>query len=573
MIKENTVCLESKIVGSLRGRFLIPSYQRGYRWGKDEVTRLLDDIYSSGQCNYCLQPIVIRRKSGDCLEVIDGQQRLTTLYLIYNYMHIASCGFIDAPKFSLSYTTREKSEAFLSSMDLSRKEENVDFWFMCNAYEAIEAWFIQKDKKSTLTNINTYFDEHVKIIWYEVDESEDAIELFARLNTGKIPLTSAELVKAMFLSREKSPEMSREKQDEISLQWDNIEKGLHHDSLWYFLTNHSNTTYQTRIDLILDLITEKPKDCMEKYYTFFYFDRLRGAQGLEGIWQEIQHTFLILKDWFEDHELYHKIGYLVASETKRLHEIFSLSINKTKTHFKSSLDTMLKKSIAMDKNYAELSYEKEADRKRIRRLLFLFNVEAVRQNGEKTQWFPFDKFKFQKSGKVVWSLEHIHAQNSEGMKKQEEWKEWLRLHIPSIASFEEDQTDLLNEMEAARNKAQLERREFEHIQEKVLACFSSPGNAEYLHSIANLALLSTSDNSALSNAAFDVKRNAVVEMDKEGKYIPFCTKMIFLKYYTSSASNQLHFWGHPDRVAYVEAINRVLKNYLPDPIAIEHEVK
>lgn len=62
---------------------------------------------------------------------------------------------------------------------------------MCDAYETIEKWFSNKDKKSTLTNINKYFDENIKIIWYEVDENDDAIALFTRLNIGKIPLTSA----------------------------------------------------------------------------------------------------------------------------------------------------------------------------------------------------------------------------------------------------------------------------------------------------------------------------------------------------------------------------------------------
>jgi uncharacterized protein with ParB-like and HNH nuclease domain len=225
--------LETKLVGSIQGKFFIPSFQRGYRWGSDEVTRLLDDIYSNGEKNYCLQPIVLRR-NGDVFELIDGQQRLTTIFLIYKYMNISSAGFFDEPKFSLVYETRQKSELFLQSIDLELKDDNIDFWFMCDAFEKIESWFAEKTKKSTLSNINKYFDENVKIIWYEVAEDEDGIALFERLNIGKIPLTSAELVKAMFLNQDSNPEMSRGKQEEISLQWDNIERELHKDSLWYF---------------------------------------------------------------------------------------------------------------------------------------------------------------------------------------------------------------------------------------------------------------------------------------------------------------------------------------------------
>jgi hypothetical protein len=81
------------------------------------------------------------------------------------------------------------------------------------------------------------------------------------------------------------------------------------------------------------------------------------------------------------------------------------------------------------------------------------------------------------------------------------------------------------------------------------------------------------DNAALNNATFDVKRNAIIEMDKRGQFIPFCTKMVFLKYYTPSAHNQVHFWGQADRVAYIQAINRTLRQYLTTEIALEQGVE
>jgi hypothetical protein len=563
--------LESKLVGSIKGKFFVPSYQRGYRWGKEDVTRLLDDIYSNNTSNYCLQPVVVK-KNGDSYELVDGQQRLTTLYLIYQYMHKASGGFMDAPKFSLEYRTRGATESFLVDIDPAMKDVDADLWFICDAYETIEKWFIEKDKKSALTNINKYFDENVKIIWYEVDKSEDSIALFTRLNIGKIPLTSAELVKAIFLSRDTNQRMTQERQEEISLQWDNIEKELHNSVLWSFLSNHKKHTFQTRVDLILNLISGKPETSKDKYYTFFYFDELSIKESLEEIWRTIQHTFLILKDWFENHELYHKVGYLIASEHKTLQSLFDSSKDKTKAQFRIKLDEAIKESISsISKNYAELNYENANDYKHISRLLLLFNVESVRRNGDQTQWFPFDKFKFEDGRKVKWSLEHIHAQQSESIQKQEVWREWLSLHIPSIKSLGDDNAALLSEMQNACNKDKLDRQEFEAIQALVVEKLSAQGNTEYLHSIANLALLNTSDNAALNNSTFDVKRNAIIQMDKQGQYIPFCTKMVFLKYYTSE-SNQLHFWGQADRIAYVKAINTVLKDYLKEVVQTESEV-
>lgn len=574
-MNNSEIKLDIKLVGDIEGNFYVPSYQRGYRWGKTEVKRLLDDICSTeGKRNYCLQPVVVR-KNGDKYELIDGQQRLTTIYLIYRFMNEESLGFIDEPRFTLSYATREKSEDFLKSIDESRKEENIDFWFFCSAYESIKAWFSKKDRKSTLTNMNKYFDEIVKIIWYEVGETEDAIGLFTRLNIGKIPLTNAELVKAVFLSKGRNDiNMGRKKQEEISFQWNHMEKELHNDSLWFFLTNKTSTDYQTRIDLVLDLISQKPVDNRDQYYTFFKFDEMyQNGQKLDNIWYKIQQTFLMLNSWHDDHELYHKIGYLIASGSYTLQNIFELSKGKTKSAFKKSLDEYIKNSIKIEKNYADLSYENTEDQKKIKKLLLLFNVESVCNSDEHSQRFPFDKYKNGEDGKVVWSLEHIHAQQSEGLSTQKMWKEWLKLHIKSVKFVSHDSDELIKKMDDAIKNDRLSRQDFDSIQQKVVDTLSEKGNSEYLHSIANLALLSSGANAALSNSTFDVKRNEIIEMDKKGAFIPFCTRMVFLKYYTPSDKNQLHFWGKDDRDAYVKQMNIVLEKYLEKEIFLEKETK
>lgn len=80
---DNNIVLETKLVADIKGAFYVPSYQRGYRWGEDEVNRLLDDVFQNGQKNYCLQPVVVRKKD-DAFELVDGQQRLTTILLSSN---------------------------------------------------------------------------------------------------------------------------------------------------------------------------------------------------------------------------------------------------------------------------------------------------------------------------------------------------------------------------------------------------------------------------------------------------------------------------------------------------------
>lgn len=567
--------LELKPVSEIEGTFIIPSYQRGYRWGENEVTRLLEDIYENGANSYCLQPIVIR-KTEEGFELIDGQQRLTTIYILLKYIQKEYKPRIPI-KFSLEYKTRTKSKEYLNSFDEELADSNIDFYHIYHAREYIDRWFRNKPDEGVVAadDIYGYLVKYVKVIWYEVGEDEDPIALFTRLNIGKIQLTSAELVKALFLCSKSTGLLEQERQEEISLQWDSIERELHNDALLSFLSNKKPSEYQTRIDIVLNLIAEKNPDSKEKYETFFYFDKKRKEGNLNDIWREIQHSFLILKDWFEDHDLYHKIGYLIASEYKNvsLQEIFNESKERNTSDFKKYLDEKIKESISIKKNYGELSYQNSVDYKNIRRLLLFFNVESVHRIENRGQWFPFDKFKPNNSDNATWSLEHIHAQQSEGLKTRDQWKEWIRLHISSVESLGGSNKELLDKMKKAQENKELNKDEFNLIQQEVVNLLSVQGNTEYLHSISNLALLSSDNNAALSNSTFDVKRNEIIKMDKEGKFIPFCTKMVFLKYYTPSEKTDLHFWGQADRIAYVNAINSVLENYLEEKIEIEKEEK
>ena len=85
------------------------------------------------------------------------------------------------------------------------------------------------------------------------------------------------------------------------------------------------------------------------------------------------------------------------------------------------------------------------------------------------------------------------------------------------------------------------------------------------------SFLKKEDNSALNNSTFDVKRNEIVEMDKRGQFIPFCTRMVFLKYYTPSDKNSVHFWGQADREYYVDYMNKVLSDYIEPIVLLKEE--
>ena len=229
---------------------------------------------------------------------------------------------------------------------------------------------------------------------------------------------------------------------------------------------------------------------------------------------------------------------------------------------------MIKKAVDIkDRNYGDLSYESASDYKAIYKLLLLFNVLSTEKSDESSGRFQFDKF----NKNSDWSLEHIHAQQSQGLNTEAQWKEWIRLHIPSVKLLNKDDHDLVDSMEQyIQEDYTLKGDEFDKIRKRAEKVLSEDMNVGYLHSISNLALLKKNDNSALNNSTFDVKRNKILEMDKNGEFIPFCTRMVFLKYYTPSDRNSIHFWGQADRDCYINEMNKVLSEYI-EPITIFNE--
>ena len=85
---------------------------------------------------------------------------------------------------------------------------------------------------------------------------------------------------------------------------------------------------------------------------------------------------------------------------------------------------------------------------------------------------------------------------------------------------------------------------------------------EVAHGDRTAALLDHRDNAALNNSVFEVKRREIIRRDKAGSYIPACTRNVFLKYYTQTGNQQLHFWSAADRQDYLAAILKSVAPYL-----------
>ena len=593
-----------KSINRLLGEdFFIPAYQRGYRWTEQQVLDLLDDIWAF-RCKsrstteaefYCLQPIVVKKKSwqesGKRLqgwEVIDGQQRLTTLYIILyyiskEYLHTESLqAHYGRNSFTLRYETRKQSEQFLR--EIHDDTSNIDFYYMSKAYRVIKDWFSNtqnmKDRSDRENFLSTILGKEedrfsVQIIWYEAEPQADGKELFTRLNMGKIPLTNSELIKALFLSSsgfddEAFDEAEKQKlKNEIALLWDEMELRLADPDFWAFISNEPQSNYANKIELLFDMMAKKKKREFDPLFTFIHlYQRVKAKdQSLRKLWFSIEQYDQTLCEWYKNKNLYHKVGYLIHVG-ENLDDLIAASLQTRKDKFESKLDTMIREKVNFQ--LADLSYEENADYEKITRVLLLFNVESIRSNASIAEKYPF---RFHKSTR--WSLEHIHAQNSEGLdrNKKEQWQTWLNYHLTLMEEIKKSQSkerrqkleELITEAKAL-DRSRLTWEKFSAVSERIIELFSKTSGeaSDDMHSIANLALLSQPDNNVLNNSVFEVKRRAIIKLDKEGKYIPICTRRVFLKYYNPlSFAEQFYFWSHDDRVNYLQEIKTVLQAYLP----------
>ena len=605
MSKEESVKMCS-IGDLLKYNFVIPSYQRGYRWrGKNgEVQALLEDIkefIENKEKNeeYCLNPIAVKAVKKDNnkeqYNLVDGQQRLTTIYLILKYLN-------EDNNFNINYDTKENKD-FLEKVNENTSEneynQNIDYHHIYKAYVYIKDWFeeIYKEKfKENLEKFKKNLKDNVNIIWYNVGE-DDENEVFQRLNAGKIALTDSELIKAIFLHKSNFKEESsnnknvgESKQEEsnnkkkleelkqinIANQWENIEIELENDKFWYFISNNDNV--DIRMDFLFELIyniklkNNDTDNTKYKIFNSFYKEFKYNKNSLTEKWKELSKYFYLLKEWYEDDNLYNDIGYLIASGSRELKTILSYAEDKklnTKQEFKTKIKEDIKESIKahnykqLEENISELEYNKNDTE--IRRILLLFNIiDSSKENIR----FPFDEYK-----KITPSLEHIHARNSKKLseKEKEKFIEENKLYIFQNKELIENKYENLDE---AFNNFKIEDN-FNYIidalffiYEKLLEdseayiTFEKKYNLDNENNISNLALIDVNNNSTLSNSIFPMKLKKIKDLIKnKKKYIPISTKNVFLKYYTNEPKDIL-LWTKTDKYDYLNNIIDSITDYL-----------
>lgn len=594
--------IELKSISELLGKhFYIPSYQRGYRWEEQQILDLLNDILEFQKKNgkdegefYCLQPLIITQKENDIWEVVDGQQRLTTIYILLSYLKDA-LEILGLPNnlFSIEYETREKedcsSKEFLQNITSTAEinKTNIDFYRMSDAYLIIKKWFEEKKpNKGDFCNVllKTDFDEqnktdkanNIRFIWYPInnnDTDEKPNVTFTKYNQGKIDLTNAELIKAIFYLTDDNKDKKKH-QIKIGYEWDDMENTLRKPDFWYFI--NPSIFYQNHIEFIFDLVSTKYESKIsfkvkkdDRLRAFYIFNELitknikiyedsKFNNTRDFLWDEIKTYYRTFVEWFssKDEEnkytYFHLIGFLlqIGGIENSIEKIKELAETNSKSQFIDKLKVKTK-SYFGEVDFNEIDYD--SDPKKAKELLLLFNVITTMNGG-------YNKFSFDRISS--WSLEHIHAQQSEEITNEKQKRQLLEEQKND--SFIANQKELLNEIIELLTLSEIDQNLFNNLQQRIFDLSSDTSST--IHSIKNLALLTPSDNSSLNNAPFHRKRDKIKELDEKGSFIPICTKNVFLKYYSKNVEQNVK-WDKKDMDAYLTEMKNVLTNY----IAIKEE--
>ena len=546
--------------------YYIPNYQRGYRWGKDEVTKLLDDIWdfaSQGKSEfYCLQPLIILPQepsdAGETVwyEVLDGQQRLTTLNLIVHYIKKHFPGNEKYPEMHLHYQTRPESS-------------KIDFWHIERAYACIHSWFIKKAEDDRIKD-NTFqevFLDKVKVIWYKIDRGEDPIKVFERNNIGKIPLADVELIKAFILKGDNRSDSNHlRRQLEIAREWDEIEQGLRNPNLWAFIFGNKpmpDICIGQLFVVALGLEEEKKP----KVYDLVEEKLEKEDSYLERLWRDVKDLYSMIVDWYHDHKAYHYIGYLTQMGVK-VQSIYALrSEDDTKTQFIDKLRSKIcegeirKLHYSQKDGFYKLSKREKSKElyggKEVRSLLLLYNIELCLREGS-TERFPFETLQVEGEKRIMWDIEHIDSQTPREIQSKKEQNQWLEVTREALGS-KIDET-LGESIEKYIAQELNEQEKFEALREQ-LQDLAGEKEDNYSQSIGNLALLDAETNRSYGNSLFIKKRAELQKREQQGKFIPQGTKIAFMKYFPGSRL-ALDKWSTEDKCAHEAYIYDLVKDYI-----------
>lgn len=334
--------------------FVIPSYQRWYKWGKEEVKLLIDDI-SKGESEYCLQTLVLKENKDSSFNVVDGQQRLRTINLMLG------------EKINLRYENRTNK---------------TDEYYLNEAKKIIE------NNEVDIEKINKSF-----FLVYILDKDQDEKKFFQGINDLKIPLSSAELFKGILLESEDKTLIN---------EWNRCSSILRDDGFWnfYCLDRDSKRYYASRWDFILELLYKENQESIKTKYEknpIFIFNDLINtdySKAKEIFEQAVQYVDT-LKNWYDNKAIHNTLGFFLNSWFFGKSQSFDLlaEVLKDTKYLHNSFMKTLKEWKNNELRYGE-------NDKEIKDVLLICDLVQINT-----------LYDFAKVQNQSWSIEHIHARN------------------------------------------------------------------------------------------------------------------------------------------------------------------
>lgn len=551
--------------------FYIAPYQRGYKWGSGEneaVMRLVKDIYKSfsstspnQQQEYYLQYVTLKPVKIESqkyyLEVIDGQQRLTTLSVLLAVINNLDNQYENFSNNKISYAL---SKSFLSNwiynhkistllsyeswdrfIDENKEEDKQDVFYLFQAAHAMNKFITDVVGLDNLKAFFQHLSDNIKLIVNAVESHIDSERVFRNLNSNKVPLTEAELVKALLITkaaRGKDEFLKSKRFKEImdirsalGRQWDEIQINLNEPSVKSVFFPKQTDVMQGLLQLTaLSLKYERQDSVNEKYPLFEFFqNQIQENSYLSAdIFFRIVLIYKLIMEWYKDDTIFNALGFLFYNKNKKysvselLHSLLSNTINNN-FQLQKDLNTKIleHKLFSNLKELKEFNYIDDYDL--IHDILLLINLFPL-----KLQRFNFAEFESKK-----WTLEHIFPQN------------------PKLADekLTEDDIKLLKDIvdnpgkwsiiEPLLNKSPLNEKEVELFNELLKA------NTALLNNIGNMALLPLGENAGLGNKLFNKKREKICEQISDGSFVPSHTFNLFSKLILPK-TEQLKFWSKND---------------------------
>lgn len=598
--------------------FVIPYQQRGYKWTSSNVEELLFDLKDfiedkNGKKRiYCLQPLAVVEDGTNRYCVIDGQQRLTTLYLLYIYLYGKAPYdfYYDRDRDIHSEESMSRTEFLekVASVSEELASGNIDFYYIYNAYNHIVTVFrkwaqqsIDKDDEDTiLERIRTYNDtfkklleagkneKSLQVIWYEVNKKKQH-ETFRNLNSGKIHLTNTDLIKALMLNRVSG--LPLKERDEAAVIFEQIEQYMQNDHFWYMFNAGELREGQARMDFLFNLVAGcKQNDYeIDSRWSFRNYFSNPEKGSLSDKWKQVRHTFLRLKDMYDDIFCYHYIGFLTYNSNintlNSTRKLLKLSRETTHSDFVNHLRKDIK-AILTHKHRNVREYTYYSDKKDLRQLFIIHNIEtilqkyaALRDNEQLNLKMGFERFPFELLHKQKWDIEHIASNTDSDFKNPKDRESWLKSIKADLGEKYPSSQILSLEEKYIKTK----KKEDFDILYKAIMCRYDTETADAIKDdaedgkdkmqVGNITLLDSHTNRSYHNALFPRKRRYVIvanglidtaddfEANISKMYIPPCTLSVFTKAYNKDSNLSLGAWTQSDADAYTRDMEQKLNYY------------